>query len=169
MHKNENGFTILEIIAVLVIVGILAAVAVSRAVNVGPELSAGADTLRMHLRYAQTLAMNSTPTASGVPVIWGIGGNANSYWLFQGTNTANYKPLPEDAKYINANNTINLPAKKISLGGNFTVLFDDHGIPYDSTLTALNANLTLTVNPVGGGATPITVTIIPLTGYVRTP
>jgi prepilin-type N-terminal cleavage/methylation domain-containing protein len=168
MHKNENGFTILEVIAVLVILGILTAVAVSRVVNVGPELSIGADTLRMHLRYSQTVAMNYNPIATGVPVIWGISGNANSYWLFQGTNTANYMRLPEDEKYINADKTINLPAKKISLSGNFTVFFDDHGIPYSpDSATPLANNLTFTVNPLTGGATPITITIVPLTGYVQ--
>lgn len=172
MHKNEDGFTLLEIIAVLVIVGILSAVAVSRALNVGPELITGADTLKMHLRYAQTMAMNSNPTATGVPVIWGISGNANSYWLFQGTNTGNIKVLPEDAAYVRADKTINLPAKKISLNGIFTVLFDDRGIPYTAytdatTNTPLVNNMTLTVNPVSGGATPITITIIPLTGYVQ--
>jgi prepilin-type N-terminal cleavage/methylation domain-containing protein len=168
MHKNENGVTILEIIAVLAIVGILAAVAVNRTVNVVPELYTGADTLRMHLRYAQTLAMNSTPAAQGVPVIWGISGNANSYWLFQGTNAANYKRLPEDEKYVNADKTINLPAKKISLSGNFTVFFDDHGIPYSpDSVTQLPNNLTFTVNPSSGSATPIAITIVPLTGYVQ--
>jgi prepilin-type N-terminal cleavage/methylation domain-containing protein len=175
MHKNENGFTILEIIAVLVIMGILIAVAVSRSVNVTPELYAGADTLRMHLRYAQTLAMNSTPTAPGVPVIWGIGGNANSYWLFPGivsNNPANYVRLPEEDKYVNADKTINLPAKKIGLGGNFTVLFDDRGIPYTAytdatTNTPLANNLTITVSPTSGGAAPINVIIMPLTGYVQ--
>jgi prepilin-type N-terminal cleavage/methylation domain-containing protein len=170
MHKNENGFTLLEIIAVLVILGILTAVAVSRAVNVGPELSTGADTLKMHLRYAQTLAMNSNPN-SGTSTFWGISGNATSYWLFQGTvpaNTANYAPLLEDSKYVNADKTINLPAKKISLSGAFTVFFDDRGIPYSpNSLTALSNNLAFTVNPLSGGATPITITIIPLTGYVQ--
>jgi len=170
IHKNEDGFTLLEIIAVLVIVGILVAVAVSRATNVGPELYTGADTLKMHLRYAQTLAMNSNPN-SGTSTIYGISGNANSYWLFWGTDStivANYVLLPEDEKYINANKTINLPAKKISLSGNFTVFFDDHGIPYNpDSATQLPNNLTFTVNPVSGGATPITITIIPLTGYVQ--
>jgi prepilin-type N-terminal cleavage/methylation domain len=169
MHKNEDGFTLLEIIAVLVIVGILSAIAVNRALNVGPELITGADTLKMHLRYAQTLAMNSNPN-SGTSTYWGISGNANSYWLFQGidpANAANYKPLPEDSTYVNADKTINLARKKIRLGGNFTVIFDNRGIPYDANLTALNANLILTVNPSSGGATPITITIMPLTGYIQ--
>lgn len=173
MHKNEKGVTILEIIAVLVIVGILVAVAVSRAVNVGPELYTGADTLKMHLRYTQTMAMNSNLNSVASTIcIWGISGNANSYWLFKGTNTASYVRLPEDEKYVNADTTINLPAKKISLSGNFTVFFDDHGIPYTAytdsiTNTPLVNNLTLTVNPLSGSATPINITITPLTGYVQ--
>lgn len=169
-HKNEDGFTLLEIIAVLVIVGILSAVAVSRAVNVGPELITGADTLKMHLRYAQTMAMNSNLNSDTppTPTFWGISGNANSYWLFQGTNTGNISVLPEDAAYVRADKTINLPAKKISLSGNFTVLFDDRGIPYSpDSVTVLPNNLNFSVNPLIGGATPIAITIVPLTGYVQ--
>jgi hypothetical protein len=80
--------------------------------------------------------------------------------------------LPEDEKYVNAaDNTIDLTAKKISLSfisGNFPVFFDDRGIPYSpNSATALANNLTFTVNPLSGGATPITITIIPLTGYVQ--
>jgi MSHA pilin protein MshC len=174
MHKNENGFTILEVVAVLVIVGILVAVAVSRALNVGPELTTGADTLKMHLRYAQTSAMNfhtnpNTGLSSILP--WGMSCNGTSYWLFQGTTITNYILLPEDSKYINANKTINLAAKKISVS-NFTIYFDDRGIPYTAytdatTNTPLASNLTITVSPISGGATPITITIIPLTGYVQ--
>lgn len=167
MFKKKDGFTLLEIIAVLIVMGILAVVAVSRSLNYDAEVYSGADTLKMHLRYAQTLAMNSNPNA-GVSTVWGISCNgANAYWLFQGTDpAANFIRLPDDEKYINAGDrTINLGEKKISVSG-FTVLFDNRGIPYSpDSATRLADNLPITVSPLSGG-TNVGVTITPLTGYI---
>jgi len=54
---RQRGFTMLEVIAVIVIVAILLAVAVSRVVST-QNISAltEADVLKMHLRYAQLRA-----------------------------------------------------------------------------------------------------------------
>ena len=60
-NTTENGFTLIEIIAVLVVVGILVAIALSRSINLDAEVYAGADALKKHLRYAQTMAMNHNP------------------------------------------------------------------------------------------------------------
>ena len=165
----EKGFSFLEIIAILVVMAILAVIAVSRSFNYDVEVYSGADTLRTHLRYAQTSAMNFNPTSSGVPVIWGMSCNGTSYWLFRTTTTTNYIMLPEDEKYINANRTINLAAKKISVS-NFTIFFDNRGIPYTAytdatTNTRLANNLTISVSPISGGTT-VNITITPLTGYI---
>lgn len=162
MFKEEVGFTLIEIIAVLVVLGILAVVAVSRSFNYDVEVRSGADTLEMHLRYAQTLAMNSYPS------VWGISSSGSSYKLFGGTNTSNINYLPEDATYINADRTVNLAAKKISIS-NFTIYFDNRGIPYTAynatSNTPLAANLPITVTALSGGTT-VGVTITPLTGYI---
>ncbi len=172
MFKAEDGFTFVEIIAVLIVMGVLAVVAVSRSFNYNAEVYSGADTLKMHLRYAQTLAMNSNPTSTGVPVIWGMSSGGASYWLFRGTNpAANFFRLPEDDKYVNSDRTINLTAKKIQLTNFITIYFDNRGIPYtaytDTTNnTPLAGNSTITVSPLSGGATAVGVTITPLTGYI---
>jgi prepilin-type N-terminal cleavage/methylation domain-containing protein len=171
IFKGEGGFTLIEIIAVLVVLGILAVIAISRSISYNVEVYSGADTLKTHLRYAQTLAMNSNPTA-GVSV-WGMSCNGTSYWLFRGTdsaNDANYFRLPEDERYINANRTINLAAKKISVS-NFTIYYDYRGIPYNSYTSATvndprTSDLTITVSPTGGGTPQVNVTITPLTGYI---
>ena len=175
MFKKENGFTLLEIISILIILGILAAVAVSRSVNFNAEVFSGADALKAHLRYAQTLAMNSyvdyfdpgTGASSSLPS--GIGCNGTSYWLFKDTNianTANWR-LPEDEQYINADNTINLASKKISVGA-FTIFFDKRGIPYTAyTSETVNTPLTIPlVIAVTAGGTTSNVTVTPLTGYI---
>jgi prepilin-type N-terminal cleavage/methylation domain-containing protein len=172
IFKKEDGFTLLEFISVLVLLGILAAIAVSRSVNYNTEVYAGADVLKSHLRYAQTLAMNSNPSA-GISV-WGISGTASSYWLFQGINPADtnsYMRLPEDDAFINADRTINLTAKKIKFAAGFTIFFDNRGIPYTAytdaqTNTLLGSIMTINVQPLNSETPNIAVTITPQTGYV---
>ncbi len=83
---SQKGFTLLEIIAMLVVLGILTAVAVSRINNFDAEVVTGADTLKAHLRYAQTMAMNSNPNAPSDATVWGINCSGSTYWLFNGTN-----------------------------------------------------------------------------------
>jgi MSHA pilin protein MshC len=174
IFKKENGFTLLEIISVLVIMGILAVIAVSRSVNYDTQVYAGADVLKSHLRYAQTLAMNSNPAAIGVPVIWGISGTGGSYWLFRGINPADtnsYMRLPEDDTFINADRTINLTAKKIKFTTGFTIYFDNSGIPYTAytdttTNTPLGNTMTINVQPLNATTPNIAVTITSLTGYI---
>ena len=58
-HFTGSGFTMLEVIAVLVILGIVSAVAISRVSGLGVSLYADADRLAADLRYAQSLAMTS--------------------------------------------------------------------------------------------------------------
>ena len=70
----SRGFTMLEIIAVLVILGVLSAVAVSRFTDIGARDVAEANTLKVHLRYAQLRAM-------GDIVPWGIEIEADQYTL----------------------------------------------------------------------------------------
>ncbi len=172
---TQKGFTLLEIIAILVVLGILAVIAVSRSVNYDAEVYGGADVLKSHLRYAQTLAMNSNPQA-GI-TIWGISSNGSSYWLFQGTNAANpasYIRLPENDTYINPDRTINLTTKQIKFTANFTIYFDNRGIPYTAYVSATNNTpvsdtnpAIINVQPLNAATPNIAVTITPLTGYIQ--
>jgi prepilin-type N-terminal cleavage/methylation domain-containing protein len=164
-YKKENGFTLIEIIAILVILGILVATAVSRSTNFDAEVFTGADALENHLRYAQTMAMNHNPQAG--ETVWGISCDGSKYGLFQGTDTTNYIRLPDDEHYIDNDRTINLGRKKITVGS-FTVFFDNYGIPYSSytnstTNTPLSASLTITVS---GGSSSKNITVTPQTGFI---
>lgn len=163
-RASQKGFTLLEIIAMLVVIGILTAVAVSRMLNHDAEVITGADTLKMHLRYAQTMAMNSNPNA-GDETVWGISCSGSSYWLFRGTApAADIIRLPDDDRYINPDRTINLAEKNISVTS-FTVFFDNRGIPYYPLGTQWPGTA-ITISPASGGGTTATINITPFTGYI---
>ena len=169
---SHRGFTLIEVIAVLIIIAVIAVVAVSRSVDYSAEVYAGADALKAHLRYAQTMAMNSNPSSGAA--VWGISGTGSSYWLFQGTNpavAATYIRLPEDETFINSDRTINLTAKKIKLAVNFTIYFDNRGIPYSAYTsktvnTPLAVALTINIQPLSAAAPSVVITITPQTGYI---
>ena len=164
-RSSQNGFTLLEIIAMLVIVGILTAVAVSRINNFDAEVIAGADALKMHLRYAQTMAMNSNPN-TGDETVWGIKCDGTSYWLFNGINPdVNIVFLPDDEKYINGDRKINLTQKKIIVTS-FIVHFDNRGIPYYSYPDTQWGGMSITVAPISGSGTTVDINITPFTGYI---
>ena len=77
-----NGFTTIEVIAVLIIVGVIAAVVVSRFTGTSTySVPSVAEQLKNHLRYAQTRAMNSN-------VIWGIHFiDSTHYTIFKDADT----------------------------------------------------------------------------------
>lgn len=131
---NRRGFTLIEIIAVLVILGILAAVALSRGVAVDDaKAKAEADTLKGHLRFAQYRAMNDL-----YGVKWGISIGGSNYTLVKYVNNAQ------------ATHTVILPGESsathsmaggvtASVAGNNPVLFDEWGSP-GTTATSISVN-----------------------------
>jgi len=169
---SHRGFTLIEVIAVLIIIAVIAVVAVSRSVDYSAEVYSGADALKAHLRYAQIMAMNSNPSSGAA--VWGISGTVSSYWLFQGTNpaaAATYIRLPEDETFLNSDRTINLTAKKIKLADNFTIYFDNRGIPYSAYTsktvnTPLAVALTINIQPLDAATPSVAITITPQTGYI---
>lgn len=145
-----RGFTLIEVIVVLILLGILSVVAIARALDNDVEVRTAADNLKVHLRHAQIRAMNSD-------VSWGVHSTGNGYVLFHSGSVAN------TARFLGENNeTVPLPG-----GSGFTVSFDQWGRPYNAanpaTATPLTANLTVTVND---GTHAASLTIIPDTGYI---
>lgn len=141
--RSTRGFTLIEIIAVLVLIGILAAVAIARATDNTANEVAAANTLKTHLRYAQALAMNSD-------TVWGVEGTgSSSYQLYYfGTIGENGTVGKIPARFPGENtDTVNL--SRVSITPNFDVSFNGWGSPTSET-TIVVGSQTITITPETG-------------------
>jgi len=100
--RYESGFTIVEIIAVLLLLSIIAATVMGRAISTeGIDLTAQMDKVRNHYRYAHSMAMKQGDA------IWGFrcaNNNPREYWVFR-LDTPIADPMNEP----------NLPANQVML------------------------------------------------------
>lgn len=136
-----RGFTLIEVVVVLLLLGIIAAAVVSRMSDTTAyDLFSQREAVKAHLRLAQSRAM-----ASSSP--WGINFNsATTYYLFQGAgSTTPVRLLGED------NATVSLTAKGSGLTVSSAprrITFDAYGSPGATTVTiATNGgNITVTKN-----------------------
>ncbi|MFC1829436.1 Tfp pilus assembly protein FimT/FimU [Thermodesulfobacteriota bacterium] len=157
-HKN-SGFTMIEIITVLMIASIISLVVISRFSGTNSELIAQIGVIKSHLRYAQSKAMATS-----------------SFWyiLFE-TTPAKYSlykyndPDPDEVEYIPGGDYLSdedyIRLKPgISLSEGTYVFFDDLGRPYinntDSPGTQLAAVDTIITSSAGN------IEIKPETGFV---
>ena len=148
--RQNNGFTLIEVIAVLVIIAIISAVVVVRGISTADvNLQAEVDTLKAHLRYAQYLALNENDTDnSGNLVRWGIDVDTSSYTLIKDVNgTPQPSPfnLPNESSATHSFTPIS--------ASDTTVLFDQWGSP-----GVTNIDITLDGK---------TITITAETGYIQ--
>jgi prepilin-type N-terminal cleavage/methylation domain-containing protein len=138
---GNNGFTMIEIIAVLLILGLIVAVVVSRMSDTTAyDLSSQMEVIKAHLRLAQSRAMSSSSP-------WGINfATSTTYYLFQGNgSTTPVQLLGED------NATVDLTTKKSGLtigSAPQRITFDAYGSPGTTTITVTTngGNITVTKN-----------------------
>ena len=137
--KNSTGFTMIEIIAVLVILAIVTAVIISRSMTTSDvSLQTEVDTLKGHLRFAQARAMNEIS-----PTKWGIQVNGSSYKLVRNLNGDN---TTFDSPSLLPGESSSTHATTISGAGSGTVLFDDWGSPSVASVTFVGRSISITPN-----------------------
>jgi len=133
--KKNQGFTLLEIIMVLILVSILTAVAVSRLGTADQDRRAETERLKLSLRFAQYLAMtNNTAT-------WAVSLASGSYSLLKNGAAA----------------PINFPGTSSAthnLGGGVTITAGTGTVTFDEWGSAGTANTVITLS----GAETITIT-----------
>lgn len=144
-HINQQGFTMIEVVMVLIVLAIVTTVIAYRPTTFSNEIIAQAEIMKSHLRYAQIKAMNDT-------VPWGIHiPDANSYILYEENNATASDILPGETAQ-----THTLPAVVTITSGVATYNFDNLGSPGTSTLT-----ITLSQ-----GTEVSSITITKNTGYI---
>lgn len=95
---NSNaGFTVLEIVLVLVFISIFATVAVLRQPPTDVTLKAQMATLKSYVRYAQSRAINAE-TPWGIHFVSNDDSSEGRFWLFSGVDPNNRRPLPGETE-----------------------------------------------------------------------
>jgi prepilin-type N-terminal cleavage/methylation domain-containing protein len=166
---REGGFTLVEIVVVLIILGVLAVVASSRigTITTDATLSSQTGLIKNTVRYAQSLAMKAS--AGDTSALRGVKCDGTDYWLFRNNapdTPANQIPPPGESAA-----KVTLAAQKVTMSA-FVVIFDGFGRPYTSytnqtTNTPVSAAnpVMVTINSVPAGA-PVTFGISPETGFI---
>jgi prepilin-type N-terminal cleavage/methylation domain-containing protein len=165
MKRNDQGFTLIEIVVVLVLISIIVAAVFSHSITADQIDFAGqVDKIKQHIRYAQSLAMKGNDT-------WGIKKVGTKYWLFHyngllsSTFIAIEMPGEELAK-------IDLEDRGVLIADAFTLFFDHFGVPYKSNLnTPLNNDedtLEIEIQAISDPSQTRTLIITPETGLIVT-
>ena len=164
MHnaRMRRGFTLIELIVVMLLVAVLAYVALPRSSQNTVELSGQAEQVARDVRYAQSLSMTRGAalgaqgrycilfTATG----YQLRNNANSY-ATPCTSAVAHPATGSSAAIVLSGGTA---VSTANLTGNY-LEFDTKGQPSSFTAPASNATITLTAS---GG--PRSVVVSPVTG-----
>jgi prepilin-type N-terminal cleavage/methylation domain-containing protein len=155
---GQRGFTMIELVAVLVIMAVVTAVAVERLFTQDTaQLGAIAATVRNNLRYARTRSMNSD-VVFGVQII-----STTTYAVFRNGNTGDRVVLPGEVN----NGVITLEAgATFTLGVGDTIAFDKWGRPCSNAAgtTLRTADASITVSYLGQTEN---IVVVRNTGFLR--
>lgn len=149
------GFTLIEMITVLIIIGILSAAIFSRGSSLNSDLSARTSEVRAQLRYLQLMAMKTGATY----LVLKNDQTSSSYWAYNSANETKHLALPGEES-----GTVSLTGKAMTMSPSFIISFDRFGIPYTGNpQVKLAANATITITAGGQSGT---LTVTPETGFV---
>ncbi len=122
VSKRDQGFTIIEIIAALTMVGIISALIVSRGSFNSADLIGATETLKGHLRYAQSRAMSVDADRS---IVFTVSSYALSSGSFPG----------ESSGTVTLSSGINIDVQSgtlpVTFSGNWGIPDEEHTITLD--------------------------------------
>jgi MSHA pilin protein MshC len=157
INTDNRGFTIIEIVVVLVLISIIAAATFQRSISTDQmNFRSQFDKIQNQMRYPQSIAMKHSEW-------WGFACDGNDYWIFTGTN----KDTVSEHRQLPGQENIKIALTDLGVTMTpFTVIFDSYGIPYWGDWNT-KMSTEETINLTGSGASPGSVTIIPETGLIR--
>jgi len=147
---NKSGFTLIEIIFVIILLAIVAALAYPRFSSVSSiRLNTALDKLKSDVYYAQELAV-TTHANCGIFII-----SPNSYRIYKGGSTAT--PALDPATFSDYDITLDPGITIATPAAGAKVEFDNFGVPYDGNgalaaeaLIILNGTKTIRITPQTG-------------------
>jgi len=152
-NSSESGFTLVELVGVLVLVGLLAVTAISRWDNSTISLSAQAEQIAGDIRYTQMISMTQGQR-------FRINFSSNRYWISNIDDSTQITHPATNSSDVFLNTGITL-----SSSNNYLV-FNGNGVPYSTASlpgTTLNSNATITLT---AGSETRSVEVRPETGRV---
>ena len=147
--RPYRGFTLIELVAVMVILGLIAAMAVPRFAHRDASLPTQADQLRTALRQAQAMAMSE-----GRSLVLDVQ-SATSYAVTDGASAASLRDIGGNPLAFTLHNGVAVTGSDLT--------FDSLGRPLTGG-SLITAAQTLTLTGPGGGTANVTVQ--PVTGFV---
>ena len=160
MQRNQKGFTLIEIIVVLLLVSIISATLLARSRNTADiDAARLADKIRGQILYAQSTAMKNNQW-------WGVKSNgSHQYWLFQYDDLITGSEFKfvfpgEDSQTISIGDPLNVKQ--------FALYFNRFGQPFkDNPTIPVTAGNNLEIEITRDATTVRKITITPETGMIQ--
>lgn len=172
-HINHRGFTMVEIVVVLIVLSIVSVIVASRFSTGGNELMIETDGLKSSLRFAQIQSLNDDTDDQKIK--WGINfpPNNTSYILYKNGSPAVDKDsrpvmipvkIPDSVEDPPPNNTHKLQGNVTVVSGmGTTVTFDKWGRPIDLAGNPATNDINITLTQ---GTESKIITITKNTGFI---